>query len=117
MDERGDVASSLPIHWCKEENLAKQGEGRYSVRWVVLGQDDVSETKQTGHDGLDVCGRQPEIVGDKTWHLTRIMRRGQPAAVWGSPTGERDSGANTVPCRGQGVHGGMVGQMVQMSSG
>lgn len=79
----GDVATGLPIHWCRGGSLARQGEGRYSVRLVGLGRDDVSETKGTGRGGLDVCERQPGIAGDKTWHLTKTTDQRRPLVVLG----------------------------------
>ena len=83
-DGWGDVASGLQIHWCTGENLARQGEGRYFVRLGVLGQDDASATMATGHGGLDVCERQRVIVGDKTWHLTKMTdQRRRPLGGWG----------------------------------
>lgn len=78
-DGRGDVVSGLPIHWCRGENLARQGEGRCSARLEALGRGDASATRGTGRGGLDVCERQRVIVGDKTWHLTNQRR---PLAVW-----------------------------------
>lgn len=65
-DGRGDVASGLPIHWCRGENLARKGEVQYSARLGVLGRDDVFETTGTGRGDSDACERQPGIVGDKT---------------------------------------------------
>jgi hypothetical protein len=81
-DGRGDVVLGLPIHWCRGETLARQGEGRYSVRLGALGRSDACATRGTGRGGLDVCEPQRVIVGDKTWHLTNQR---QPLAVWGVP--------------------------------
>lgn len=80
-DVRGDVASGLRTHWCRGESPGRQGEGRYSARLGDLGRDDVSVAMGTGRGDLDVCERQRGIVGDKTWHLTRMTDQRRPLAI------------------------------------